>query len=202
MQLYYSPTSPFVRKIMVLLHETGQLEDVEKLPTSGTPLAPAKGLPAHNPLGKVPALARDGAPTLYDSRVICQFLDDRARASLYGEGESKWSNLVIEATADGIVDAALLMVYERRLRPDDKQFHDYIESQWHKVEQAVEALDQKWLSNLSGPLSIGQIAVGCALGYLDFRHDARGWRKNAGGLDDWYAKFSERPSMKATIPAG
>lgn len=80
MKLFYSPTSPYVRKVMVLLHETGQLDDVALEPTSGTPLAPAEGLAARNPLTKVPALERPDGCTLYDSRVICAYLDDRAGA--------------------------------------------------------------------------------------------------------------------------
>ena len=84
MQLAYSPTSPYVRKVMVLLHETGQLDDVALQDQSGTPLAPADTLLPKNPLGKVPALERPDGPTLYDSRVICAYLDDRAGGKLYG----------------------------------------------------------------------------------------------------------------------
>lgn len=200
MKLFHSPTSPFVRKVEILLRETGQMEEVEIVPTSGTPLTPADGLAAHNPLGKVPALARNNGPTLYDSRVICQFLDDRAQSGLYGEGETRWNNLLLETTADGLLDAALLMVYETRLRPIDKQFHDYIEAQWVKITQAVEAIEIEWMPHLAGKLSIGHIAVGSALGYLDLRHDARNWRQAAPNLDDWFARFAERDSLKATIP--
>lgn len=200
MQLFHSPTSPYVRKVEVLLRETNQIADVELVPTAGTPVSPAKGFSTHNPLGKVPALTRKDGATLYDSRVICQFLDTRANAELYGTSETRWDNLVIESTADGILDAALLMTYEARLRPVDKQFHDYIEGQWAKISQAVAAIEAQWIDHLRGPLSIGHIAVGCALGYLDLRHDARKWRLSAPKLDDWFAGFAERESMKATIP--
>lgn len=200
MELFYSATSPFVRKIMVLLQETGQLEDVELVSTNGTPLAPAKGFAAHNPLSKVPALARPDGATLYDSRVICQYLDARAQSGLYGNDDARWDILTLEATADGIMDAAILMVYETRLRPVDKQFHDYIEAQWQKVANAIATLEARWISNLEGPLTMGQIALACALGYVDFRHDDRGWRQSAPLLDDWYAGFAARDSMTATIP--
>lgn len=200
MELFYSPTSPYVRKVMVLLRETGQLEDLELVPTHGTPLAPAKGFAAHNPLSKVPALARPDGATLYDSRVICQYLDARAKSGLYGTDDARWDILTLEATADGIMDAAILMVYEMRLRPVDKQFHDYIEAQWQKVANAIATLEARWISNLEGPLTMGQIALACALGYVDFRHDDRGWRQSAPLLDDWYAGFAARDSMTATIP--
>ena len=99
MKLHYSPTSPYVRKVMVLLHETGQLGDVRLHEASGTPLNPAEGLEASNPLTKVPALERDDGPTLYDSRVICAYLDDRATARLYPSGPARWETLTLEATA-------------------------------------------------------------------------------------------------------
>lgn len=200
MKLYYSPTSPYVRKVMVLLHETGQLDDVELVTASGTPLSHAKGLPAINPLSKVPALERGDGPALYDSRVICRYLDARSDAGLYPDGAMLWDVLTLEATADGILDAAILMVYEDRLRPENMRFHDWIEAQWIKVDQAIEALNARWMSHLAGPLHTGQIAVACALAYVDFRHSDRNWRKGRDALDDWFASFAARESMKATAP--
>lgn len=200
MKLYHSRTSPYVRKVMVLLHETGLLDDVELVPASGTPLAPHQALAAKNPLGKVPALERPDGPTLYDSRVICQFLDAHAEAGLYGKGSRRWDILTLEATADGILDAALLMTYEGRLRPKDKQFPEFVDGQWRKIDQAVAALNARWMAHLSAPLCMAQIAVGCALGYVDFRHDARNWRRGNEALAEWYAGFSQRDSMTATAP--
>lgn len=199
MRLYSSSTSPYVRKVLVTLHETGQFGDIEEIPASGTPLAPVDKLPAANPLGKVPALERPDGPALYDSRVICQFLNARAGAALYNPARY-FDILTIEATADGMLDAALLMVYEARLRPADKQFPDFVEGQWRKVDQALDALNTRWISHLLGPLDAGQIAVGCALGYLDLRHDARNWRQGRDGLSEWYKRFSARDSMVATAP--
>ena len=200
MKLFYSPTSPYVRKVMVVLHETGQLPDVELAPASGTPLDPDAALMGHNPLSKVPALERAEGPTLYDSRVICRFLDDRAKAGLYPQGAAQWDTLTLEATADGILDAALLMVYENRLRPEPLRFSPFVEGQWAKVARACSALNSRWIAHLSRPLDAGQIAVGCALGYLDFRHDARNWRAGNDALAAWYADFAARPSMTATVP--
>ncbi len=200
MKLYHSTTSPYVRKVMVLLHETGQLNDVELETVAGTPIAPADQLLGKTPLTKVPALERPDGPTLFDSRVICAFLDDRAQSGFYSSGAGRWDILTLEALADGILDAALLMTYEARLRPEDKQWADWVDSQWVKIDRACSVLDQRWMANLSGPLDMGQVAVGCALGYLDLRHDVREWRRGNDALAAWHAEFSARPSMIATQP--
>ena len=200
MKLAYAATSPYVRKVMVLLHETGQLDDVTIEPIPTTPMDPSETLASRNPIGKVPALERAEGPALYDSRVICAFLDDRAQAGLYGSGARRWDVLTLEATADGILDAALLMVYESRLRPEAQRSAEWVEGQWRKVAQGVAALNTRWISHLAGPLDMGQIAVGCALGYLDLRHVDRGWRQGNDALAAWFETFDSRPSMQATVP--
>ncbi len=200
MKLAYSPTSPYVRKVMVLLHETGQLDDVTLDERVTTPLKPDDALLPNNPLGKVPALERADGPALYDSRVICAYLNDRAKGTLYGSGSRHWDILTLEATADGILDAALSMTYEARMRPENKQMPEWVEGQWDKIARACGAINTRWMSHLSGPLDMGQIAVGCALGYVDLRHDARGWRKGNDALAAWFETFDSRPSMATTRP--
>jgi len=201
MILYSSPTSPYARKVLVVLHETAQMDAVQIVASSTAPTAPKEGLQVKNPLMKIPALERPDGATLYDSRVICAFLDARAEAGLYGIGARRWETMTLEATADGILDAALLMTYERRLRPDEVQWDVWIDAQWAKVESAAEALNTRWMSHLYGPLDMGQIAVGCALSYVDFRHAARDWRAGNDALATWFAAFSERASMRETVPA-
>jgi len=200
MKLAYSPTSPYVRKVMVLLHETGQLDDVTLMPVATTPLAVDETLLPSNPLGKVPALERPEGPALYDSRVICAYLNDRAKGTLYGKDARHWEILTLEATADGILDAALAMTYEARMRPADKQMPEWVDGQWNKIARACSALNTRWMSHLSGPLDMGQVSVACALAYVDCRHDARGWRKGNDALAAWYEAFDSRPSMQATRP--
>ncbi|EPX77751.1 glutathione S-transferase N-terminal domain-containing protein [Litoreibacter arenae] len=201
MKLFSSPTSPYVRKVLVLLRETGQLDDVELLPVAGTPLDPDTIPRDLNPLGKIPALALDGGQPLYDSRVICRYFDTRANAGLYGSGDATWPLQTLEATADGILDAAILMVYEARVRPADKQFADWTEGQWRKIDTALNALEASWMDTLSADtLNIGQIATGCALAYLDLRHADRNWREGRPALTDWEAGFAKRDSMVATVP--
>lgn len=202
MRLYASKTSPYVRKVLVLLHETDQLKDVDLTFSSGTPVDSGSNPVALNPLGKIPTLERDSGPALYDSRVICRFLDDRAQAGLYGRDARQWDLLTLEATADGLLDAALLAMYETRLRPEELRFKPWVDGQWAKIAQTLDALERRWVSHLSGPLNIGHIAVGCALGYLDLRFSDRNWRKGRDALAEFDARFSQRDSMQATQPEG
>ncbi len=201
MTLLYSETSPYVRKVDVLLREADLRDQVANTPGSGTPLEPNAETTGANPLGKVPALIRSDGPTLYDSRVICRYFDSLAGGRFYPESRL-WDVLTLEATADGILDAALLMVYEARLRPEDKRFEPWVQAQWAKIAQALDVLEDRWISHLQGPVTMGQIATGCALGYLDLRHAAREWRKGRPELAAWFDTFSERPSMKETAPEG
>jgi glutathione S-transferase len=200
MQLLGSPASPFVRKVLVTLRETDQLDQIEFVEVATTPTKSAPEVTVAHALKKIPALVRPDGCTLYDSRVITRFFDARAKGNLYPE-RNIWEVLTLEATGDGIMEAAVLMVYESRVRPEDKQFDGWVEAQWSKVENALDALSKLWMSHLYGPLDAGQIAVGCALGYLDFRHGGRDWRKGRDGLAGWYAEFSKRDAMQATSPA-
>jgi glutathione S-transferase len=200
MKLYHAPASPFVRKVMVLLHEAKALDRVTIVPASGNPLDPGTMPVDRNPLGKIPALERPDGPTLYDSRVITRFLDDTLKAGLYPPAPRLWDTLVIEATGDGISEAAVLMRYEMQVRPKGTRSPEWADAQWQKISRALAALEERWLSHLAGPLDIGQIAVGVALGYLDLRHGDRDWRAQHPALAAWYAGFSARPSLVATAP--
>ncbi|UWQ83510.1 glutathione S-transferase [Leisingera caerulea] len=197
MRLTYSQASPFARKVVVLLHETGQLQDVEIQDVTTTPLSPSPDVKASNPLAKIPALERNDGPALYDSRVICAYLDERAGGKLYNRG---WDSKVLEATADGIMDAAVLMSYEKRLRPEEKQWDGWLDAQQGKVLGGCAALNARWMSHLRGPLDIGQIAVACALAYVNFRHPDTNWRQGNEALTEWFEEFESRPSMQATKP--
>lgn len=200
MRLYHSPASPFVRKVMVLLLESGRADAVTVVPASGTAVDPGTIPVDHNPLGKIPALERAQGQTLYDSRVICRYLDDHFGMGLYPAPPRLWDTLVLEATADGLLDAAVLMVYEGRIRPEELRYAPWVEGQWGKVARTLDALEARWMDHLEGPLDIGHIGVGCALGYLDFRHAARDWRAGRPRLAAWEAAFRDRPSMIATAP--
>jgi glutathione S-transferase len=200
MKLYHAPASPFVRKVMVLFHEAKATDRVTLVPVSGHPLDPGTLPVDRNPLGKIPALERPDGPTLYDSRVITRYLDDLLQSGLYPAAPRLWDTLTIEATGDGIAEAAVLMRYEMHVRPEATRSPDWIDAQWDKIARALTALEERWISHLSGPLDMGQIAVACALGYLDFRHGERDWRASHPAMATWYAAFDARPAMRVTAP--
>lgn len=199
MQLYHAPASPFVRKVMVTLHETGQIDDVELIPTQSAPVIKGTSPASGNPLGKIPTLIRSSGPALFDSRVICRYLNERAGASLYPDSRL-FEVLTLEALADGLMDAAVLMVYESRFRPEEHRSTEWVDGQWTKVSRALDALEAQWVSHLRGPLDVSQIATACALDYLDFRHPDRAWRTGRDSLAAWHSDFGTRPSMQATAP--
>ncbi|MEM6478490.1 MAG: glutathione S-transferase [Pseudomonadota bacterium] len=201
MELVHSGASPFVRMALAMAHETGLADQITLRQVKTSPLESAREALAANPLGKIPALIRPDGATLYDSRVICRYLDARGGAGLYPEARL-WEVLTLEATAHGIAEAAVLMIYEKRLRPAEAQSEAWIEAQWGKVTGGLDALEARWMSHLHGPLDASQIAVACALGYLDFRHSDREWKATRPGLAAWQGKMSARPSMIATAPAG
>ena len=200
MQLISSQASPFVRKVHVVLHETGQSQDIEVIEAGTTPINTPDHVRAANPTGKIPALIRPDGPALHDSRVITRFLDARAKSGLYPEARI-WEMLTLESMADAIMDAAVLITYEGRVRPEEQQSDVWKEAQWGKIRAALDVINTRWMSHLAGPLDASHIAVGCALGYLDFRHDARGWRSGVDALAKWNEAFQERESMQATAPA-
>ncbi|SFS19896.1 glutathione S-transferase [Yoonia litorea] len=200
MKLLMSPPSPYARMIRILIRELDLMDTVEEGQITTTAFNSAPEIIAANPLGKIPALVRDDGPTLYDSRVIAQFLNAHAGSGLYPESR-KWEVMTLEATAIGIMDSAVSMSYETRLRPESQQSPDWIEAQWEKAARGVKAVNDVWMSHLTGPINIGHIAMGSALAYLDLRHDARGWREGNDALAAWHDEFAQRPSMTETVPA-
>lgn len=201
MQLMMSPASPFVRKVRVLLRETNLLDQVEEVEVTTAPLATPDELASANPIGKIPTLVRPDGPALYDSRVICRYLDQMSdHASLYPQGRI-WDVLTLEATAEGVMDAAVLITYDGRFRDEDDKAIAWRDGQWAKILRALDVLESRWTPLLTGPTNMGQIATACALGYLDLRHSDRGWRDAAPHLAKWYDAFATRDSMVQTAPA-
>ncbi len=198
MKLLISTASPFVRIVRVLIREGG-VSGVEEVPVATTPFETSPDVAAANPLGKIPALVRDDGATLYDSRVICRFLDTRGRRSLYPENRL-WEVLTLEATAHGMAEALVLMTYEARFKGTDGKFGEWIEAQWAKAERAMDALEARWMSHLSGPVDMGVLATACALSYSDFRHPERDWRSARPALADWHEKISQTPALSETVP--
>lgn len=202
MKLRYSPTSPYVRKCVALAHEAGLAGRMELAATSTTD--PASGLTRDNPLGKIPALVTKDKQTIFDSPVICEYLDSLHRRPklLPAKGKARWTALRQQALADGILDAALLRRYEVA-RPAGERSANWDDKQKNVVARALDALEKEAKSLGKGSAkrtTLGHIAIGCALGYLDFRFAAEEWRKGRPNLARWYEDFAKRPSMIATVP--
>lgn len=199
MELIHAAASPFVRMCVVTAHEAGLIDQITLRSVATNAFETAPEAAAANPLGKIPALVRPEGGALYDSRVICRYLDARAGGGLYPEARL-WEVLTLEATAQGMADCAVSMAYEVRLRPEGQQSAEWIEAQWGKVARALDTIEARWMSHLYGPFDASHIAVACALGYIDLRHSARGWRDTRPSLAAWFDKCSARPSMEATKP--
>jgi glutathione S-transferase len=198
MKIYFSPTSPFVRKCLIVAHELGLAGQIEKLPSAAHPVNHDQTVMSVNPLGQVPALVADDGLVLYDSRVICEYLNDRAQAAIIpAEPAAKWQALADQSLADGLLDAALLMRYEVAARPEALQWADWTQGQLTKVNNALRHFEER-ASSLASRIDIGTITLACALGYLDLRFEDLGWRQAHPGLAAWYLAFSQRPSMQAT----
>ena len=197
MKLIMAEASPFARKVRVLLRETKQLKNVEEVSIATSPFQVNEQAKAANPTGRIPSLTRADGPALYDSRVITRYLDAKAAAGMYPEARL-WDVLTVEATGDSMMDSAVSISYELRLRPQEKVSSEWTDAQWTKVMGGCDALQSQWMDLLNGPLTMAHISIACALGYLDLRHDARNWRQGHDALAAWFADFSKRPSFRET----
>jgi glutathione S-transferase len=201
MKLRYSPTSPYVRKVVVLALETGLDKRIERIPTTVMPNQRNDEYQREQPLVKVPALTTDDGAVLYDSRVICEYLDTQHQgAKMFpASGMARWTALRRQALGDGLCDAAILTRYENFLRPEDKRWGEWTDGQMRKVRGALDALEAD-APSFGGGIDIGLIAVGCALGYMDFRYETERWRDKRPKLAAWYDSFAKRPAMVETQP--
>jgi glutathione S-transferase len=192
--LYGTPISPFTRKAMVVAHELGLKLEVLPRPND------AEAFRRINPLGKIPALVLDDGSALFDSPVICEYLNARGGgkffpgASIWRNAKDRWKALGLQALSDGIADAAVARVVEGR-QPAPSQAH--IDRHMIAVESGLNALERMTFTD---PPTIGEIATGCTLGYIDFRMPDLDWRTSRPKLAGWYAVFSQFQSMLATAP--
>lgn len=198
MKVYYSPHSPFVRKVLVVAHEVGLMDSIELLSSAAGPVTRDAQIVADNPLGQVPTFFTDDGTMLADSRVICEYLSDHAKASVYpASGEGRFAVLTAHTLADGLINAALLARYERILRPAEKQWDDWYEGQFAKVRSVLDHFEAA-AAGFEGRTDISTITLACGLSYLDHRYPDYDWRTGRNALTDWHRRFSERPSMAAT----
>lgn len=197
MKLYSNPASPFARKCRVIAHELGiKLEEVIVNARDD------ESLRAINPLKKIPALVLDDGSTLFDSPVICEYLNEVGRGKFFAPASpwkpvsGRWKALGLQALGDGIMDAAVACRYET-IQAEEKRNPDHVARYMATIRAGLDALERVTFSESP---TIGEITVGCALGYLDFRYGELGWRDTHPKLAGWYAKFSQYPSMLATVP--
>lgn len=200
MRLFHSTTSPFVRKVMVLAHETGLVKDIVLVSVVASPVRRAASVVAYNPTGHIPTLVLQDGTALYDSGVICRHLDRLHRGPPFFpvDPDRQSRALCLQALADGIMSASVLIRFETALRPAQLQWQAWIDGQMSKIESSIDELTRNWLEHVRDQLDIGTVSVACALSYLDFREIHLTWRQRAPALAEWYADFSRRDSMQAT----
>jgi glutathione S-transferase len=191
-----SPASPFGRKVKMVALELGLMDTIEIVAADTND--PADPLRQQNPLGKIPTLVLEDGTTLFDSRVIVVYLDHLAGGGkIIPAGEARFPQLRLQALADGICDAALLQVYETRFRPEEGRNAAWVSNQAGKVSRALIALEVAPPAYPDRP-RIGEIALACALGYLDLRF-AGSWRPEYPTLVAWLDAFAAKvPAFEAT----
>jgi len=195
MKLLFSHTSPFARKCRVVAIEAGLETRIENVVTS--PVDPSSGIGKSNPLNKVPALILDDGRPLYDSPVICEYLDHLGHGSMFPPpGEARWQALRRQALSDGIIDAAILRRQEA-MRAENFRSADWEKRQRTKIEQGLDALEAE---TLPASFDIGTMTVAIMLDYLDFRFAKEAWRDKHPKLAAWHKTFAERPSLMTTLP--
>lgn len=202
MKLWYSPASPFVRKTLILAYERELIEKLELLNAAANIVKPDKGVVASNPTGKIPTLVLDDGSVLFDSRVICAYLDSihDGKKMTPRSGSKRFEIMTLEALGDAIMDASVANRYETHLRPPEHQWQPWSEGQMFKVNNGLDQIEEKWLKSLGRVPNMGSISVACALGYLDFRYPDLNWRKGRKGLARWFKRFEQRASYIATQP--
>jgi glutathione S-transferase len=200
MKCYITANSPFARKVRVAAHETGLADEVEWQII--TPVERAEIIPAINPLGKVPVAILEAGDILFDSPVICAYVDslNNDRPKLIPEAvDQRWAVFTLEALGDGLGEAVIAASQEAQ-KPDDKRTQAIVDRQTGKIASALGALN-KMAGDFNDPPMMGEIAVGCALGYMEFRNVVPGWRETYPALTGWFTGILKRQSFIRTKPS-
>ena len=176
-------------------------DQIELVDAATTPLNPDQSLVDNNPLGKLPTMILDDGHVLFDSRVICEYLDSihDGEKLIPESGMERMNALVTQSLGDGIMDAAVATRYETFLRPEEKQWDEWVEGQMTKVQQSLDVLE-RWRGAKLPEMHIGSISVAAALGYLEFRFTDLNWREGRPVLTQMYETFSKRTSMVESDP--
>ncbi|HEV7136221.1 MAG TPA: glutathione S-transferase [Steroidobacteraceae bacterium] len=201
MKLLYQTHSPFARKVLVFAHEAGIAHRLEVIHQETSPTRRNDLVFAENPLGKVPVLIRPGLPSLFDSDVICAYLDAAhdGRKLIPADGESHWEALRNQALAQGLADAGIAIRWETVRRPEALRYPQIRDGYIEKLIAGYDWLEREL--DVSAPIHIGHIALATCLGWLEFR-DLPGFRDRRPRLSDWFDEFKQRPSMRSTPLTG
>jgi len=199
MKLHWSPRSPFVRKVMIFAHETGLAGRLERVRTVVAMTRPNAALMRDNPLGKLPTLVLDDGRALFDSAVICEYLDGlHAGARLFPQaGQPRWEALRWQALGDGLLDNLVLW---RNAREWQAPQQDLLDAFALKTRAALALLEKEAAALEAAAFGIGHIAILCVLGYLDYRFAGFGWRAAQPRIAAWFTAQSQRPSVRMTAP--
>lgn len=200
MKLLHSPLSPYVRKVKMTAIMKGLMDKIEIVPAD-TMVLNNPEINRVNPLAKIPALITEDGTAVFDSHVICEYLDGLAPSPVLfpREARERIKTLTLASLADGILDAALLLVYEKRFRPEEKWHAPWQERQQTKIDEALNYLEKAPPAWGASP-DYGHLTLAAALGYLDFRHDGK-WRAGHPKLVAWLDKFAKAvPAFEVTRP--
>ena len=200
MRLYASPTSPFVRKVIVTAHEGGLRDRIDVLARTISPLTMNDEVNALNPIGKIPVLATDDGQTILDSKFICEFLDSQMDADrkMLPRGRSRWNVLSLQSLGDGIMESGVLLRFDVTLKPAQYRWDGWHEAQLLKITRTIDYLETH-VVDFADQVDVGVISVACALAYLDFRfHGSIEWRTGHPHLTAWFERFEQRESMVAS----
>jgi glutathione S-transferase len=196
MKLHWSPKSPYVRKVMICAHELDCVADIQLTRSVAAMLSPNPAIMLDNPLNKIPTLVLADGLALFDSRVICEYLNARYAGALFPSDEpARWQALRWQAFGDGLLDALILW---RNEREKTQALDVLLQAFDFKVAASLTQLEQEAGALAAHPFSIGSISIACALGYIDFRFGALNWRHQAPVLRQWFEHISQRPSLALT----
>lgn len=201
MKLHTTNASPYARKVRALAIERGLSGQVEVVPAAISALVPGIALSRLNPLQKVPTMELESGECLYDSRVITEYIDQipAASPSLRPTGAARFTDMCLEALADGIIDAAVFWRTEMVAREEELRWPAWADGQLGKIHQGLDALEGR-VEGWGDEITIGRLAVACALGYLDFRDIDLGWKERHPRLRAWFERVTARPSLRDTEP--
>ena len=199
MKLHWSPRSPFVRKVMIVVHERGLAGRIDRVRTVAATTKPHAELMRDNPLSKIPTLVLDDGTVVYDSPVVCEYLDalDGSPKLFPSEPKARLEALRRQALGDGFLEMMVLL-RDERMRAHPSNIH--MASTAVRKTAVLRSLDGEAPQLAAAPFGIGHIAIGSALSYLDFRYADEDWRQDHPRIAEWHAAFATRPSVTATEP--